>query len=149
MMISKNDRPIGRLRRMAALGGVLFAALAAAPPPGPAPLSMALKAEKLTAAADSPLPAFETLELAFRGEGRYAPRLLPEASPLALPELDLRLLVPRIPRLARDNADLTRIALIQREFNRNEVHNDLGGGLDFSVANNCLRQSLWEVKLAR
>lgn len=56
--------------------------------------------------------------------------------------------MPRVPRLARGNDALTRLALIQREFNRNEVHNPLPGGVDFSIANNCLERGLWEVKLA-
>jgi hypothetical protein len=32
---------------------------------------------------------------------------------------------------------------------RNEVHNNLPDGTDFSIANNCLERGLWEVKLAR
>ena len=63
--------------------------------------------------------------------------------------MDLSLLVPRIPALARGNETLTRVALIQREFNRNEVHNPLPDGRDLSIANNCLERGLWEIKLAR
>ena len=114
-----------------------------------APLRLALKAEKLTAPAGAPLPIFETLELLPRGEGRYDVRLIPGEGAPSLDKADLRLLVPRVPRLAKGDAALTRLALIQREFNRNEVHNDLPGNLDLSIANNCLEQGLWEIKLAR
>ena len=104
-----------------------------------------LKWEKL---AGPDVRAFDRIELTRKAADAYAVALLPADASLALPAVDLRLLVPRIPAAARGNADLTKIALIQREFNRNEVHNDLPGGLDFSIANNCLRQGLWEVKLA-
>jgi hypothetical protein len=61
-------------------------------------------------------------------------------------DVDLRPFIPRIPRVARGNATLERIALSQREFNRYETA--LGaaeGAADLRVANNCLRQGLWEV----
>ena len=130
-----------------ALAWILLARAAA---PAPAvPISLALHAEKLTVAGEASLPAFATLELSPRGDGRYGAKLLPADPHVALPDLDLRLLAPRVPRLAQGNPPLTRLALLQREFNRNETHYDLGGGLDFSIANNCLREGLWEVKLAR
>lgn len=109
-------------------------------------LSLPLSVEKLTFSDGSPAPAYETLSIAPQPDGRYALTLTPGADAPAA-SADLRAMVPGVPRLARGNADLTRIALIQREFNRNEVHNDLPGGRDFSIANNCLRQGLWEVKL--
>jgi hypothetical protein len=111
-------------------------------------VSAPLKSEKLTPAAGFAARSFERIELSRAPDGKYAVALLPADPALALPEVDLRLLVPRVPAAARGNADLTKIALLQREFNRNEVHHDIGGGLDFSIANNCLRQGLWEVKLA-
>ena len=109
-------------------------------------ISAPLKSEKL--AATDGVRTFDRIELTRKSGNVYAVALLPADASLALPDVDLRLLMPRIPGAARGNADLTKIALIQREFNRNEVHNDLPGGLDFSIANNCLRQGLWEVKLA-
>ncbi|MGH9440768.1 MAG: hypothetical protein ACRD16_00675 [Thermoanaerobaculia bacterium] len=92
---------------------------------------------------------FQSIALRRLESGLYAVRLLPTEPGVDLPSVDLRLLVPRAPKAVRGSESLTRIALIQREFNRNEVHHDLLGGLDFSLANNCLREGLWEVKLAR
>lgn len=106
-----------------------------------------LKSEKVASAPENPPRAFDSIRLERRPSGKFSVALLPEDKTLTLPEVDLRLLVPRAPALALGNADLTKIALIQREFNRNEVHHDIPGGLDFSIANNCLRQGLWEVKL--
>ena len=114
-----------------------------------APLKLSLNAEKLSAPAGQTLPAFETLELLPRGEGRYDVRLAPGDGAPSIERADLRLLVPRVPRLAKGNAALTRLALIQREFNRNEVHFALPGGQDLSIANNCLEQGRWEIKLSR
>ncbi len=93
--------------------------------------------------------AYSSLALSIAPDGTASVRLQPGEAAPALPALDLKMLLPAVPRLARGNDVLTRIALIQREFNRNEVHADLGGGRDFSVANNCLKQGLWEVKLAQ
>lgn len=114
-----------------------------------AALRLPLKAETLSPPPGTALPSYDTLELAPRGGGHYDVRLLPGEGAPRLHDADLRLLVPRIPRLARGNDVLIRLALIQREFNRNEVHNTLPGGLDFSIANNCLERGLWEVKVAR
>jgi len=70
------------------------------------------------------------------------------ATPLALTGVDLSLLVPRVPAYARADDDLLRFALLQREFNRNEVKFGPQGELaDFKVANNCLKSGLWEVML--
>jgi hypothetical protein len=112
-------------------------------------LRLPLKPEKLSPLQGVTLPSFETLELLQRSEGRYDVRLLPGDGAPQLRDADLRLLVPRVPRLARGDGALTRLALIQREFNRNEVHNPLPDGSDLSIANNCLERGLWEVKLAR
>ena len=137
--------------RIQTLSGALipFFAASLAASAETAALRLPLKAEKLSAPAGVTLPSYETLELAPRGEGRYDVRLLPGDAAPQLREADLRLLVPRVPRLARGDEALTRLALIQREFNRNEVHNPLPDGTDFSIANNCLERGLWEVKLAR
>jgi hypothetical protein len=114
-----------------------------------APFRLSLNAEKLAVPSGQTLPAYETVELLPRGEGRYDVRLAPGEGTPSIEKADLRLLVPRVPRLARGNAALTRLALIQREFNRNEVHFALSGGQDLSIANNCLEQGRWEIKLAR
>ena len=125
------------------------AAQAASSPPDSATLRLPLKVEKLAAPAGTELPSYETLELVARGKGRYDIRLAPGQEAPRLDSADLTLLVPRVPRLAHGNVALTRLALIQREFNRNEVHNLQPNGVDFSIANNCLERGLWEVKLAR
>lgn len=129
---------------------VLAFVLAALPLSGEtATLRLPLKSEALSPPAGATFPSYDALELARRADGRYDVRLLPGETAPQLRDADLRLLVPRVPRLARGNDALTRLALIQREFNRNEVHNPLPDGLDFSIANNCLERGLWEVKLAR
>ena len=125
---------------------LLLAAAAFASPA--AEISTPLSPEKLALAPDVAPHAFDRIEMRRQPEGLWAVSLLPAEPGVAIPPVDLRLLVPRVPALARGNADLTKIALIQREFNRNETHYALADGRDFSIANNCLRQGLWEVKLA-
>ena len=134
------------VRALAVVSAVVLSAatLGASAPEISAPLSP----EKLALPPDVPTRAFDRIEMRRRPDGLYSVALLPADPGLTVPPVDLRLLVPRVPGLARGNADLTKIALIQREFNRNEVHYARGGGRDFSIANNCLRQGLWEVKLA-
>jgi len=69
-------------------------------------------------------------------------------SELALNGVDLALFVPRVPSYVRANDDLTRYALFQREFNRNEIKFGATGEIaDFKLANNCLRTGLWEMML--
>ncbi len=138
------------MRTIRALVPLAIAALLTAGAAGAAApdVSAPLKSEKLTPPEGFTVRSFDRIEMRRAPDGKYAVALLPADPALALPEVDLRLLVPRVPGVARGNAELTKIALIQREFNRNEVHHDIGGGLDFSIANNCLRQGLWEVKLA-
>jgi hypothetical protein len=112
-------------------------------------LRLPLSAEKLTAPAGASLPSWETLELTPKGRGRYDLRLAPGDDAPRLADVDLALLAPRASRLARGNDVLTRFALLQREYNRNEIHNPLPDGSDLSIANNCLERGLWEIKLAR
>lgn len=114
-----------------------------------APLRLPLQAETLIAPEGVTLPSYEAIELTPLGGGKYDVRLAPGDAAPRLSGLDLTLLAPRVPSLARGNETLTRLALIQREFNRNEVHNALADGTDFSIANNCLQRGLWEVKLAK
>jgi hypothetical protein len=126
------------------LSGILRASQAP-----PSTISAALKAEELKPAEGQELPSFDRLTFAGVAGGTWSATLSGKSPSVVLPSIDLKLLVPRIPAVAKGNADLTTIAVIQREFNRNEVHNDIEGNLDFSIANNCLKQGLWEVKLAR
>ena len=144
--MTKTPKPA--LLALAAAVLAAFSTTAIALPPGDDAVSAPLKAEKLSPPAGFTLRSFDRIELRRRPDGTYAVVLLPEDKALVLPPVDLRLLVPRLPSDARASGDLANIALIQREFNRNEVHNDLPGGYDFSVANNCLKEGLWEVKLA-
>lgn len=117
---------------------------------GPAPaLRLPLQAEKLTAPEGATLPSYDAVEITPLAGGRYDVRLTPGDGAPKLSGVDLTVLAPRVPGLARGNETLTRLALIQREFNRNEVHNALPDGTDFSIANNCLQRGLWEIKLAR
>lgn len=89
----------------------------------------------------------KTVELRRMGE-RYAMALEGGPAPLALADADLALLVPRVPSYARQNDDLLRFALLQREFNRNEVKfGPVGEIADFKLANNCLKTGLWEIML--
>ncbi len=112
-------------------------------------LRLPLTVEKLAPPTGATLPSWDTLELVPAGPGRYDVRLLPGENAPRLADADLSLLVPRAPRIAAGNDALTRLALIQREYNRNEVHNPLPDGSDLSIANNCLERGLWEVKVAR
>lgn len=89
----------------------------------------------------------KTIELARAGE-RYTLSVLGGTAPLTLSEADLALLVPRMPSWARHDDDLARFALLQREFNRNEVKfGPVGDLAEFKLANNCLKTDLWEMML--
>lgn len=71
------------------------------------------------------------------------------APTLALGELDLAPLLLRVPKLARGDAALTRLSIIQQEFNRLESRLPPRGALQPRLANNCLRTGLWEVMLGQ
>src|SRR3954454_2806977 len=90
-----------------------------------------------------------SLQLTGLGEGRYALRFSGTETP-ALPEIDLRPFIPRVPLLAKGDPSLTRIALIQRELNRNQTRYPAPGRPEtVFVANNCLKSGLWEIGLDR
>src|SRR4030095_12878523 len=112
-------------------------------------LRLALQAEKITAPDGAALPSYDTIELTPLGGGRYDVRLTPGDGAPKLAGVDLTPMAPRVPVLAKGNDTLTRLALIQREFNRNETHNMLHDGTDLSIANNCLQRGLWEIKIAK
>ncbi len=90
-----------------------------------------------------------SLQLTGLGEGRYALRFSGTETP-GLPEIDLRPFIPRVPLLAKGDPSLTRIALIQRELNRNQTRYPAPGRPEtVFVANNCLKGGLWEIGLDR
>lgn len=150
MTIHRSHRaPVVAAIALAGLGALAASKAPVTDATGGGTLRLPLKAEKLAAPEGATLPAWETVELVARGETLYDVRLTPGDGAPRLERFDLALLVPRVPRLARGNDALTRLALIQREFNRNEVHNPRPDGTDFSIANNCLERGLWEVKLAK
>ena len=77
-------------------------------------------------------------------------------------DIDVTLFTPRAPEWARRDAGLTRIALVDREWNRQQVafparspHLEVSGGdgverqrlFSAELANNCLNAGLWEVLL--
>ena len=76
--------------------------------------------------------------------------------------IDVSLMTPSVPQWCKEDAGLTRIALTDREWNRQQVHFDVdganievSGGDGFEVRNlhkvalakNCLNAGLWEVIL--
>jgi hypothetical protein len=136
-------------RRILTFLAIAVPSLAALRAVSSAPLRLPLEVEKLTAPEGTALPSYDTIELALVGGSRYDVKLSPGDGAPRLSGVDLGLLMPRVPRLAQGNEALTRLALIQREFNRNEIHNPLPDGTDLSIANNCLERGLWEVKLAK
>jgi len=86
------------------------------------------------------------LSLAPQDNGRWTLTLGPAAGGPQVTDVDLRSFVPRVPDLARGNATLTNLALAQREFNRNETRfRKASNTAELRLANNCLRQGLWEV----
>ncbi|MBK7642895.1 MAG: hypothetical protein IPJ19_07565 [Planctomycetes bacterium] len=91
----------------------------------------------------------DRVELERNADGTYRMALHAEKGAPAIDSIELRSFVPRIPALARGNATLERLALMQREFNRNETRCELADGVALKVANNCLRGGLWEVMTER
>lgn len=77
-------------------------------------------------------------------DGHYDLVLGEGESSVSLKDVDLRPFAPRIPDLAKGNKVLTELALMQREFNRNQTTYN-NGSIDIQIANNCLRAGLWEV----
>lgn len=86
-----------------------------------------------------------------------------ELTQLVLRDIDLTLLVPEVPEMARGNQDLTRWFLTEREFNRQRVifepgseHIELPAGLEgyaaeevsIALTNNCLGAGYWELAVS-
>src|SRR5271169_3403048 len=91
-----------------------------------------------------------SLRLEERGGGLFTVRMGTAPDATTLENIDLRPLIPRVPALARGDADLVRYALVQRELNRVETRYGPVTGADESrLANNCLRGGLWEAFLDR
>jgi hypothetical protein len=96
------------------------------------------------------LQDFTSVKVAAKGGGHYELKLGPAADAPDFKDVDLRPFVPRVPALARGDATLARIALMQREFNRNETRlGPVGEFAETKLANNCLRSGLWEVILEK
>ena len=88
-----------------------------------------------------------TLKLVRRDDGTFD-IVFPEATKVpTIQKVDFRPFMPRVPKLANGNPELTRIALIQRELNRNQTRYDMAGFGSAWIANNCLKKGLWEIGL--
>jgi hypothetical protein len=86
--------------------------------------------------------------LAVGPDGRFGLELGSGDSAVKLEKADLALLVPHIPVYVGKDPSLVAYAALQREFNRNEVRFGAVPGADeLRLANNCLKQGLWEVML--
>jgi hypothetical protein len=88
-----------------------------------------------------------TLKLARNEDGTFNITFAPEAKVPAIEKIDFRPFMPRVPKLAEGNGELTKIALIQRELNRNQTRYDMPGFGSAWIANNCLKKGLWEIGL--
>ena len=141
---------------LSAVAGCLHPAWAGEPAPTPS-LEIPVKPD-IPAGYPGRVGRFETplrqdltsLQLTGLGEGRYALRFSSGTETPALPEIDLRPFIPRVPLLAKGDPSLTRIALIQRELNRNQTRYPAPGRPEtVFVANNCLKGRLWEIGLDR
>ena len=89
----------------------------------------------------------KTLKLARRDDGTFDIEFAPETKVPTIAKVDFRPFMPRVPKLAAGNGELTRIALIQRELNRNQTRYDMPGFGSAWIANNCLKKGLWEIGL--
>lgn len=85
-----------------------------------------------------------------------------ESATVIFKNIDIRLMTPSLPTCVKDNPDLTRISLTDRQWNRQQVsfdpnspHIEITGGDGFEknniysaeLAKNCLNAGLWEVLL--
>jgi hypothetical protein len=87
------------------------------------------------------------LKLARNNDGTFNIVFTPESKVPTIAGVDFRPFMPRVPKLAEGNGELTRIALIQRELNRNQTRYDMPGFGSAWIANNCLKKGLWEIGL--
>jgi hypothetical protein len=89
----------------------------------------------------------KTLKLVRRDDGTFDIEFPAETKVPTIAKIDFRPFMPRVPKLAEGNGELTRIALIQRELNRNQTRYDMPGFGSAWIANNCLKKGLWEIGL--
>ena len=70
---------------------------------------------------------------------------------LELHDVDLRIFIPRVPKIVQGDEFLTHLTLVQRELNRNDTifRNTKYDDYNINVANNCLRSGLWEAYVNR
>ncbi|MEA2708265.1 MAG: hypothetical protein QOF78_866 [Phycisphaerales bacterium] len=88
-----------------------------------------------------------TLRLVRRDDGAFDIEFPATADVPPVKAVDFRPFLPRVPKLAEGNGELTKIALIQRELNRNQTRYDMPGFGSAWIANNCLKKGLWEIGL--
>ena len=90
----------------------------------------------------------KSADLQLKDDGRFDLVLGAGDTAVALRGADLSLLVPHLPAYVGKDPNLVAYAALQREFNRNEVRFGAVPGADeFKIANNCLKQGLWEIML--
>ena len=86
----------------------------------------------------------------------------PRAAQIVIKNIDLELLIPKVPEVAKNDKNLELISLVSREWNRQQVsfppdseHIEITGGDGFEkenissieLARNCLNAGLWEIFL--
>ncbi len=108
-----------------------------------------------------------TLQLVDRGDGRHFDFILEphccRTARIVFRNVDVSLMTPALPCHVRGDKGLERIALVDRQWNRQQVHFDVpgphvevtgGDGVESSritgasLAKNCLNAGLWEVLLS-
>jgi hypothetical protein len=89
----------------------------------------------------------KTMKLARRDDGTFDIAFAADTKVPTIEKIDFRHFMPRVPKLAEGNGELTKIALIQRELNRNQTRYDMPGFGSAWIANNCLKKGLWEIGL--
>lgn len=92
-----------------------------------------------------------SMKLTPRGNGHFDVTFLtPEKDVPGLVNIDFRPYVPRMPAFAEGNPTLSFIALVQRELGRNQTRYDMPEGYGACwIANNCLKNGLWEIGIDR
>jgi hypothetical protein len=88
-----------------------------------------------------------TMRLVRRDDGTFNIEFAADTKVPTIEKIDFRPFMPRVPKLAEGNGELTRIALIQRELNRNQTRYEMPGFGSAWIANNCLKKGLWEIGL--
>lgn len=68
-----------------------------------------------------------------------------------LEDIDLRVFIPKIPKIVKGDPFLTHLTVVQRELNRNDTifRNTKYDDYSINVANNCLREGLFETYIGR